>query len=292
MIVLCTYFNPQHSAITLSNYKRFRSALNRQEVVVWTAELVLDDDKPEISDAILKVQSTRKEAVPWQKERLINILINLLTDCYIGNVAWMDADVILLNDKWVEIADAMLCMYPVVQLFSQAYYLDRISQLKHERTSAAALYQKSTPYYDDFIKAQPGLAWAARLDVLRGIGLYENMITGSGDTVAFRGFTGTAQLRLAHLASQELQADIAKWCAAMYDRVQGKVGCVPGTALHLYHGELANRRYEDRWRLLEDFNPHTQLAPHPSQYSPLLWSSTVPEVLRRHAMELLESSRL
>ncbi len=79
-----------------------------------------------------------------------------------------------------------------------------------------------------------------------------------------------------------------RWATHWYDQVRGQIGVVPGQILHLWHGELANRRYSAR---------NTILARH--QFTPALdlrlnadsvweWASDKP-MLQREILEYFQA---
>ncbi|MFZ4656964.1 MAG: hypothetical protein ACOYNY_08135 [Caldilineaceae bacterium] len=61
--------------------------------------------------------------------------------------------------------------------------------------------------------------------------------------------------------SVRFQDDYQRWAAQWYDQVRGEIGVVPGRILHLWHGELANRRYSARSAILvrHQFTPALDL---------------------------------
>lgn len=79
-----------------------------------------------------------------------------------------------------------------------------------------------------------------------------------------------------------------RWATHWYDQVRGQIGVVPGQILHLWHGDLANRRYRAR---------NTILARH--QFTPALdlrlnadgvweWASDKP-MLQREILEYFQA---
>jgi hypothetical protein len=70
------------------------------------------------------------------------------------------------------------------------------------------------------------------------------------------------------------------WARAFYEEVQGRVGYTPGFALHLWHGEIRHRRYDEiRYRLItHDFDPGSDVRISPSGCWE--WASDKPELHR------------
>jgi hypothetical protein len=114
-----------------------------------------------------------------------------------------------------------------------------------------------------------GFAWAARREVLEGIGLYDACIAGSGDHMIAHAAYGDTTSRCIHRIVGENNPHAAffdRWACEFSRRVGGRVGYTPGTLLHLWHGDIENRRYVDRNRELAElnFDPTTDLEIHPS----------------------------
>lgn len=62
-------------------------------------------------------------------------------------------------------------------------------------------------------------------------------------------------------AGEALFGHYLRWAEGLYQDVRGQVGCVPGMALHLWHGDPVNRRYVARTAMLErhHFDPSRDL---------------------------------
>lgn len=285
--VLTTYFNPQHSSATLRNYYRFRQGMHRIGVQVFTAELVFDEDPLEIHDATVKLRGTRARHLLWQKEVLLNILVR---EVRVDVIAWLDADVLLLNDEWASTAERTIsAMGSVVQLFSEAYFADEQGRLSHKRGSSTRLFREGSPLLDDFTQAHPGLAWAAPAALLAEHGLYDSMVTGSNDTIMLRAFTGTAALKHMHRTDAAFCTHASDWMRLMGSVVRGNVNFVHGAAVHLYHGPMESRGYEDRWSALAHFDPSRDVRRESSGL--LAWTPAASEALRATTARFIAHSR-
>ena len=122
MWALTTYFNPVRYKRRLSNYRIFRSNLH---IPLVTVELSFDGQfELTKNDADVLIQLSGG-AVLWQKERLLNIAINSFPSD-VKNIAWLDCDIYLVRNDWVEEAERQLNeQYNIVQLFSKAIYLNK-----------------------------------------------------------------------------------------------------------------------------------------------------------------------
>ena len=186
------YFNPVGYRRRLENYRIFRQRL---EVPLVTVELSSGEDfQLGSGDADILVQ-LRSPAVLWQKERLLNLAVESLPDsCDI--VAWLDCDILLENDDWVERARRALDEFALFGLLFQErnellldFLLSKPSSWKASRKADSVVYQLASGE----ILAEAclpggvprgstaGLAWASRRDLVNEHGLYDACIIGSGN---------------------------------------------------------------------------------------------------------------
>jgi hypothetical protein len=58
-----------------------------------------------------------------------------------------------------------------------------------------------------------------------------------------------------------LEVHFRNWATRVFAVVDGKVGYTPGTLMHLWHGERANRQYDQRFKCLMNgrFDPQTDV---------------------------------
>lgn len=270
LCVITSYFNPQGYRRPRQNYHRFAAAIAAAGLDLWTVELAFDDDDFELPEASLQLRGTRQANLMFQKERLLNRLIELLPADY-DAIAWIDADVLFLNPNWPAEASAELGRRQVVQLFDDSYHLLPGGRLEKIRPSTAWhwQHQPDDPNFGQFDLHHPGFAWAARADWLRTHGLHDSMISGQGDclmSMAFSSLSSVLKPQLSQpgvlrLLNNPWRARFEDWALPAGRAVGGSIGHVRGALLHLYHGSFANRRYRERWRYLVEngFNPGEHL---------------------------------
>ncbi|MFM8271115.1 MAG: hypothetical protein ACKODX_02160 [Gemmata sp.] len=258
--LLAAYFNPDRYRTKRANYDRFRAPLQGR-IPLLTVECAFGSDAFELppSPSVLQV---RGRDVMWQKERLLNLsLAHLPPSC--TKVAWLDADVLFENADWAVEAARRLDEFPVLQLFDRAVRLPR-GALADDGTGDAypgfAAMTARNPHLllsgNFAAHGHTGFAWAARREVLAERGLYDACIAGSGDHMMAHAFAGdwTSACVDRIIGPANLHRDcFTQWCKSVYKKVRARVGCVPGSVLHLWHGEVADRRYVDRNRELAEF---------------------------------------
>jgi hypothetical protein len=259
--LLTAYFNSAGFRSKRLNYDRFRGRIDAAGIPLVTVECALGGRPFELPPGP-GVRQVRGRDVMWQKERLLNVaLAELPDDC--RKVAWLDADVLFENPDWAAMTATKLDEFPVVQPFDRAVRLPRGATEDDGRGesypgfAAVSARQQQRLLAGDFAAhGHTGFAWAARREVLADRGLYDACIAGSGDHMMAHAFAGdwtSACVDRIIGAANRHRAYFADWCRAVYPRVRARVGSVPGAVLHLWHGEVADRRYVDRNRELAGF---------------------------------------
>ena len=224
-------------------------------------ELTQDD-----ADILIQVSGG---AVLWQKERLLNVAIKSVPQVA-SNIAWLDCDVTFQSTNWIHEAELKLSEANIVQLYSELVdlgpegYQSTTEQLRPSGHGVISLglSQQNAGTSEDVRFTLPGLAWAARRDILEEHGLYDAMIVGSGDTSMFHAMYGEFDYEVQRRRlSRAHQEHYLKWARPFYTAVGGKVSHVPGMIYHLWHGRFINRDYLGRHRLLAgfDFDPDIDL---------------------------------
>ena len=200
-------------------------------------------------------------------------------------VAWIDGDILFSQPDWAVQTSKILETVPVAQPFQHWCRLaenETVFRGDGENGESFTFKHQSDPAAAREMRhGFPGYAWAARRDVLDRHGFYDACVIGAGDHMMAHALTGTTNTtctdrvlgllperrilqRIAHPFAKpsRLFADhYEKWASAIYADVQNNIGSVPGNALHLWHGDLENRRYHKRHEELRGFHydPDTDL---------------------------------
>jgi hypothetical protein len=99
-----------------------------------------------------------------------------------------------------------------------------------------------------------GMAWVAKRTTLESTGLYDAMILGAGDRALFDAACGRHEdFARCYNMSPRQESHYNGWARPFSNAVQGKVGYLDGSALHLWHGDLASRHYGSRYAGFEQF---------------------------------------
>jgi hypothetical protein len=267
--IVTAYYNPCTYKIKLSNYETFIASLCNSNLN-WLVVECSFGDEPFTLPSSPNVIRVRARHVMWQKERLLNLAFeHLPDDC--TKIAWLDSDILFTNGDWAVQTSALLDHYPIVQPFDNVIRLPRGKTCYDgegdQWKSFAAVYAQCpnemlTGRFDKH--GHTGFAWAARRDILAEHGLYDACVSGSGDHMMAHGFCGDWESNCIERilgGNTRHKAHFVAWCRRIYKDVRARVGRVPGTLLHLWHGDMNNRRYvlRNQELALFEFDPATDI---------------------------------
>jgi hypothetical protein len=238
LAVVCVFWSPAGWRSLHRNYLRFLHEMRWWGVPTYNVEVAYEGQEFATPDAWLQIRGGR-EHVLWQKERLINLAVERLPERF-DKVAWIDADMIFLDPTWPERVCQMLEEWPVVQMWDTWHCADADGKVASVKTCVGTHGER----YVTNVDCCPGGAWAARRTVWP---LYDRHIVGSGDSMMVEGWTGHRARRCLRMMNEPMEAHFRAWSADAYAKVQSQIACLPGDAMHLYHGRLQDRQYHARW---------------------------------------------
>jgi len=253
--VITCLFNPTNSDRLRANYRRFLAGI---KVPLHTVELLLPGQKPIADHGIYLYGDPRKHLL-WQKERLLNIALSRLPG-EADAVAWIDADILFPDDTWVDKTLDMLKDYHVGQLWAQAEWLGPDGEpVEQDKFVIGTVYKAASRIQKH---GHPGMAWAARREFLDAIGGFfdAEAAVGGGDSWMAAAFRDDAEIPAWRNPTPGLMAAYQPWADKVRAITQGRVGYVPVTIRHLYHGRKADRRYQERFEQRHGFDPATDLT--------------------------------
>lgn len=259
LAAITCYFNPCGCEALKRNYQRFAANLRTQQVPLYSIELAFDN-QPFFLAANQTTIQTRGGDLLWQKERLLNLLLERVPRHFI-KIAWLDADVCFRNPSWLGDASRALDQFPLIQLFEQAALLSPDGHVDELRNGVAFSVAHQLSHAKHFGIAHPGFAWAARRDLLRDHGLLDHHIGGGADSLMVLAAYGWWDHPYLQVYNRAMRDAWLVWAKPFHRDVKGLVGYIPGVVAHLWHGSRANRRYNERVQCLarHDFDPCTDL---------------------------------
>ncbi len=293
---LTSFFNPKGHKHKADYYRIFKNNIQRQGLKLVTVECAIKGApfvlKPDDADILIQVRS---DSILWHKERLLNIGFERLpSDC--DKIVLADSDIIFLDDDWLQKACDMLENYECIKPFYQAIRLTKKTSNKILRERK--YYPSDEHYYKEVelnynfnpefrFNYSPVFAWVMRKEIFDGLGFYDRMVIGSGDTIMTAAFhNSSSPLKN---SSPALDADIIVWCNKINERMTGRLAHQDGTILHLFHGKKKNRNYYHRNAVLEkyDFQPHDDIKLNADK----CWEWATPKKELHQELELYFLSR-
>ena len=295
LAVITCYYNPSGSKRRKEIFRQFAAAAASQGADLWSLTGVLEGTNPQDPEVpgIGHNVNLPMASVLWQKERMLNILIGQLPPEY-DKVAWVDGDLMFDNPHWVEDTAAALEQVPVCQLFEWVVYLSRYGVPEYgwqgplaQPSIARHLEVGGKPIFG---QCHPGFAWAARRDVIEGVGgLYDRHILGSGDSIMSIGFHAFRNHPYLQRFAGPFRSHVDTWCRRATAVTRGRVGWLPGQVRHLWHGLLVDRQYNRRALIIAatGFDPdlHIEIDTH----GLWRWSSACPDSIKQMVAEYFRS---
>lgn len=231
---VAAYFNPSGSETRRACFDEFQRAFTKTGIPLYV------EAAPASADAI------------WQKERLLNRVIQRLPAAVDG-VIWLDVDLLVDSPTLAADVAAALDQWPVIQPWTEAKFLGPdgspiAGPLGYAVVPSAAYANRDSQTPTGVpARAWPGFCWALRRDVLEAIGgLYEYDLSGPNDVLMSLAFYGDWGNFFLMRYNAEFKRHFQPWATRAFGAVAGRVGYVPATLTHLWHGPFDQRKYLQR----------------------------------------------
>lgn len=265
---ITSYFNPMRYRRRLANYRTFRARL---DVPLVAVELAYGDGfELGAGDAEILIQ-LRGRDVMWQKERLLNLALAALP-AHCSKVVWVDCDVLFAAPDWSRRLDALLDRHAVVQAFRRVCHVaadwsaGAASPLFTQTAVLALVADAGSEALASRVPSGPGssnkgMVWAARRSLLAEHGLYDASIIGGGDLAFVAALCGRFDVAMRVMNDRQSEHYL-HWARRWHGAVSGPPGVLDALLLHLWHGDVGDRRYRERHESLRpyDFDPATDIA--------------------------------
>jgi len=283
--VILIYNNPCRYKKRLQLFKEHVQRMIRYDVNVCIVELTYGNRPYDTLDLDVQLHIPLcTNSILWHKENMINIGIQHLPSNW-NYVAWIDTDIDFVNKNWVEDTLHQLQHHSFVQLFSdyvdlgpkneimttgKSFMYCYVNNLPPNMTSSS-IHSDSNPSYSYYyshdtttlhnektttigskIYWHPGYCWAATKQALNTTGgLYELSILGSGDHQMALCLIGKGHVSIPSKITRDYKTSVLNWQKRAL-RLHKNVGYVEGTIYHYFHGKKSDRRYNERWLVLEE----------------------------------------
>jgi hypothetical protein len=264
--LITTLFQPSGYRSRARNYEVFSAPVRRGGLRMLTIECAFGDapfSLPRSPDVV----SVRARHVLWQKERLLNLALSRLPSGW-TKVAWVDADVLFANPRWAVEASRQLDRVAIVQPFERWHLLPEGAAATTPSSAARASFAADCLRDPALALSNAscrvggtGFAWAARRELIEGIGFYDRCVVGGADhLMAHAVFAASADCFETRLGDPH-RRHFAGWSARFSQAARGSIGCVDGDLLHLWHGPLEERDYVRRHQRLAElgYDPATDV---------------------------------
>ena len=198
----------------------------------------------------------------WLKENIINMASMHLPSDW-KYIAWIDADILFLNENWVQDTKETLEYYDIVQLFHTVVNMGPRGEAMKTDKSFGYMHSRSGTAYtssDKYGFWHPGYAWACTRSTWSKMGcLLDWAILGSADrhmALAWIGRVENSRPGNVHPNYNRLLLEFQTKCKNF------RLGNIDGTILHEWHGRLEDRKYRERWEILtkHQFDPLKDLS--------------------------------
>lgn len=260
LYVILPYFNFCHSKRRKQLFLEFiQRNIDRKDIRIIIAEATENGypfDIPANITGIFRHIGLHTNDCIWLKENLINMAVKQLPNDW-EYVAWIDADITFLNNDWPTKTIESLITYDIVQMFQTCINLGP--------TEEAIKVDKSFGYMHlhnghEWISSHkygfwhPGFAWACTRRTFETMqGLIDYAILGSGDhhmALALVNKVACSYPSNIHPSYKEQLHQFQERCR----QKSLKLGYVPGSIVHYWHGRLQDRKYRERWQILVENN--------------------------------------
>ena len=255
---LTSYFDPLQRGNRINAYREFRRRLG---IPLVTVELSFGpgyDLEPRDADILIQLSGG---SILWQKERLLNLALHALPP-HVEAVAWLDCDVVFLRQDWPQELMRLLDRFPLVQPFSHLYHLKQNELPEDWRRGSNSCFESAAFKFargcfpeeayrrhgmSQILRYAPGMAWAARRETLAKHALYDCAVLGGADKLIFSAACGHADECAESMSMAGLhKRHFMEWAQGFWKSTERQVSYVEGDLLHLWHGDLAGRRYVER----------------------------------------------
>ena len=247
---ICTfYYNPKKDIRLKENFLKFLTQfeLYQDKILIGMVDYDGELDIPDyFKENVIIIKGDIKNPI-WYKEILLNRMVDVIDTDY---VIWMDNDLIYENLDWLKNINSVVRGNDFVQLFETINYLDENGSVLESHKS---IISSGSNDIDRLLGEgyRPGGSWIGKTSILKDKKFFEKMYVGGGDTIFVYGLFNINNgftLKKIGEGSKEIQSGAIEWINSFG---KYKVGFLSENINHLYHGDLKDRNYDDRYKLLK-----------------------------------------
>lgn len=251
LAVITTFFNPNNYINIKHNYLKFSEKI-KQKCDLFPIELSFNGEFFIEDENLIKINGDDSNIL-WQKERLLNICLQNIPKEY-TNIAWVDCDIIFENENWVNEVNEKLNYYKVLHLFENAKRLDENNNVDIIFNSIICNIKDNNEIPINLNNGVTGFGWAIRREEIEKIGFLDTQIIGGADALMFFSFVNKNNTIFHQKMNKEWYDVYLEWSEKATKNIDFSINNISGDIIHLYHGNLKNRNYNNRYRILSDYN--------------------------------------
>jgi len=264
LYLILPYFSFTESIFAKTNLDLFiENYSKRNNLKIILCEGIYDQELPDYSDKIFKHLKFKLKNILWVKENLINLAIKNLPDDA-EYIAWSDRDIYFLNPFWVEQTIEKLKTHDVIQPWSEvihlnsSYNLDFISKQKDNIsfTNKSVLYAAMNyPNHKNKIATATGQIWAITKSFYKKIGKINDIeIIGGADSIIAH-FCILKENSYKNILNKKTTLHSKdSWVLYKEKFKDVKYSYIDGLIVHYWHGNLEDRKYNERFDILTHYN--------------------------------------
>jgi hypothetical protein len=252
-LIVC-YFNWVGYKRSASNLLRFLRQIDKLNITAYGVELYLENAAPimEKNRRWECIKATNRN-IMWQKEALLNKAEKMVPK-HIKYIGVFDPDIYFENKNWLNESLDELKKFKVIQPFSEGIKMNEMGGIEIVKPSAAKYGYNN----DDTKYNTPGLAWIFNREFFDKVGLYPYAIIGSGDSVLAAALLKIQNSKTAFrsVGHKNWKKDLPQEWLKKINNFMGdsSVGYIEGQVWHEWHGDVINRRYETRRKIMKYIN--------------------------------------
>lgn len=257
LIAIIPFFDFFGRKFIVENHRKQIKKLAQQGVDTITVECGFNNNFRLKKDEAIRLNTN---SILWQKEKIINTIAKKLTGTY-KNIAFIDSG-ILLEDGWAEKSANYLCHFDIVQPFSYGFWLDKIGRTERINDGYVWWHQNN----EDFMPCNhpaTGIAFVVDSKFFVQNELYDRGIVGGGDRIFANAILENLILQDRILQNKNFNTVnyIDEWNKKIRNNNYA-VTYVDGCFVHLYHGNMQNRQYINRHKILleNNYNPQNDVV--------------------------------
>jgi hypothetical protein len=168
--------------------------------------------------------------------------------------AWIDADIDFDNNNWaLDTLKILNGCKDIVQIFSHCVDMNNNEETMNVYNSFGFQFSHNLPYSNKFPNYwHPGYAWACTRQAYEKMGgIFELAILGSGDHIMSFCLMNKGLQSINDSFSDDFKEKVIEF----QNRVKRlRLGYVPVTIRHFFHGSKLNRKYIERNEILKRYN--------------------------------------